>query len=92
MANEYAKGKIHKLFVGEDKKTYYTVGQYHDIIDATIVEIIHDSNFQIQTGGTKYLVVVENKKDKARWVWAEPENFPFLPQYAKPTGAPDNIE
>jgi len=82
--NEYSKGAIHKLFVGESKKPFFEVGTYNEVIDATIVEIIKDMNFEIETGVTKFLIVVQNKSDKVKWIWADPQGFVFFPQYAKP--------
>ena len=89
--NEYPKGNIYKLFVGFDQKTYFEVGKYNEIIDATVVKIMEDTNYFEEVGIKKFIIIVKSKETQLDWVWTDVEGFPFRVQYAKPNGVPQNI-
>jgi hypothetical protein len=82
--SEYPKGKIHKLCVQDYNKTYYTVKTYNSELQATVVEIIEDKNYFLETGIKLYIIIVEDINTKGRYVGHEVENIPCIKNYAKP--------
>jgi hypothetical protein len=92
MANEHPEGKIHKLFVGINMKPYYEIGSINTVTNSKIVEIVFDTNHLKNYGIERYLIVSEDLTTHFKWTSAKPSGHPFIPQYAKPTGVPENIE
>ncbi len=85
------KGKIHKIVIGNNLSTYYTVGAPNKIINAAVSEIIEDINYLTEHDESRFLVIAKDDETGHEWVWVEIVNMPHTLQYDKPNGDPQNI-
>lgn len=85
------RGNIRKLTLGTDpiNAKAVGVGTYIRGLDSTIVEILRDNNYFIQTSKEKFLVYIENSQ-KIKYLWNEIIDVPVVIEYSDPKADPVN--
>lgn len=90
--NSVVRGTIRKLVFGSNPKDALgsSVGFHSPTTGLTVTKILHDTDYLLQTGKEKFLVLVTNK-EKIEFVWKEIIAIGVVVEYDDPKGQPINI-